>query len=87
MLDRRDGATERTLIDLLVNDFSPQSVYERSDVATRSEEGLPESRPSLWERGSRLVLRWRNTVAVSEWMSKRGKKLAFTWIRGRIVSP
>jgi 23S rRNA (cytosine1962-C5)-methyltransferase len=30
------------LIDLLVNDFLPESVYERSDVATRREEGLRE---------------------------------------------
>ena len=31
------------LINLLVKEFHPQSIYERSDVATRSEEGLPES--------------------------------------------
>jgi len=31
------------LTDLIVRDFRPQSVYERSDVATRREEGLPES--------------------------------------------
>jgi 23S rRNA (cytosine1962-C5)-methyltransferase len=30
------------LTDLLVDDFLPQSIYERSDVATRREEGLPE---------------------------------------------
>jgi 23S rRNA (cytosine1962-C5)-methyltransferase len=30
------------LTDLIVRDFCPQSVYERSDVATRQEEGLPE---------------------------------------------
>ncbi len=28
------------LIDLLVNQFSPESIYERSDAATRKEEGL-----------------------------------------------
>jgi len=31
------------LTDLVVRDFRPQSVYERSDVATRREEGLSES--------------------------------------------
>jgi 23S rRNA (cytosine1962-C5)-methyltransferase len=31
------------LTDLIVRDFRPQSVYERSDVATRREEGLSES--------------------------------------------
>ena len=33
---------KEALTDLLVNDFLPESVYERSDVATRREEGLPE---------------------------------------------
>ena len=32
----------------LVKEFHPQSVYERSDGATRSEEGLPESRGLLY---------------------------------------
>ena len=31
-----------SLTDLLVYEFHPQGVYERSDVATRREEGLPE---------------------------------------------
>jgi 23S rRNA (cytosine1962-C5)-methyltransferase len=31
------------LTDLIVRDFRPQSIYERSDVATRREEGLSES--------------------------------------------
>jgi 23S rRNA (cytosine1962-C5)-methyltransferase len=36
------------LSDLIVKDFRPQSVYERSDVATRREEGLSESRGLLF---------------------------------------
>ena len=36
------------LTDLIVKDFRPESVYERSDVATRREEGLPESRGLLF---------------------------------------
>ena len=36
------------LTDLIVKDFRPQSVYERSDVATRREEGLSESRGLLF---------------------------------------
>jgi 23S rRNA (cytosine1962-C5)-methyltransferase len=31
------------LTDLVARDFHPQSIYERSDVATRKEEGLAES--------------------------------------------
>ncbi len=31
------------LTQLLAKELDPQSIYERSDVATRSEEGLPES--------------------------------------------
>lgn len=36
------------LTEWLVKEFHPQSVYERSDGATRSEEGLPESRGLLY---------------------------------------
>ena len=36
------------LIDLLVNEFHPQSIYERSDVPTRKEEGLTEATGLLY---------------------------------------
>ncbi|PIV19963.1 MAG: 23S rRNA (cytosine(1962)-C(5))-methyltransferase RlmI [Deltaproteobacteria bacterium CG_4_8_14_3_um_filter_45_9] len=36
------------LTNLLVKEFHPQSIFERSDVATRSEEGLVESRGLLY---------------------------------------
>jgi 23S rRNA (cytosine1962-C5)-methyltransferase len=36
------------LTHLLVKEFHPQSIYERSDVATRSEEGLAESSGLLY---------------------------------------
>jgi 23S rRNA (cytosine1962-C5)-methyltransferase len=35
-------------VDLMVKHFHPQSIYERSDAATRREEGLPESRGLLF---------------------------------------
>jgi 23S rRNA (cytosine1962-C5)-methyltransferase len=35
-------------VDLMVDHFHPQSIYERSDAATRKEEGLPESRGLLF---------------------------------------
>jgi len=38
------------LIDLLVKELHPQSIYERSDVATRREEGLSESSGLLYGR-------------------------------------
>ena len=31
-----------TLVDLLISEFKPCSIYERSDVAMRREEGSPE---------------------------------------------
>ncbi len=34
---------KRLFTELMVSDFHPQSIYERSDGATRKEEGLPES--------------------------------------------
>jgi 23S rRNA (cytosine1962-C5)-methyltransferase len=36
------------LTNLLAKEFHPQSIYERSDVATRGEEGLKESSGSLY---------------------------------------
>jgi 23S rRNA (cytosine1962-C5)-methyltransferase len=36
------------LTESLVKEFHPQNLYERSDVATRSEEGLTESRGLLY---------------------------------------
>jgi len=43
-MDRLKGI----LTNLLVKKFRPQSVYERSDVATRSEEGMAESSGLLY---------------------------------------
>lgn len=41
---------KKILIDLLVNNFLPRSIYERSDVAMRREERLPESSGLLYGR-------------------------------------
>ncbi len=35
-------------VDLLVKHFNPKSIYERSDVPTRREEGLPEAKGFLY---------------------------------------
>jgi len=43
-MDRLKGL----LINLLVKEFRPRSIFERSDVATRSEEGLAESKGLLY---------------------------------------
>ena len=65
------------LINLLVKEFRPRSVYERSDVATRNEEGLAESSGLLYGKD------------VTEWMEieehgcrfrvnvKKGQKTGF----------
>jgi 23S rRNA (cytosine1962-C5)-methyltransferase len=42
-----DGLKEM-LINLLAKEFRPQSIYERSDVATRKEEGLAENSGLLY---------------------------------------
>ncbi len=34
---------KRMFVDLIASDFHPESIYERSDIATRGDEGLPES--------------------------------------------
>ncbi len=65
------------LIDLMVSDFHPQSIYERSDGATRREEGLSESSGLLFgkEISDRIEIeeygcRFRVNV-------KRGQKTGF----------
>ena len=39
-----------SLVDLLVSEFKPRSIYERSDVATRRQEDLPEATGLLFGR-------------------------------------
>jgi 23S rRNA (cytosine1962-C5)-methyltransferase len=36
------------VVDVLVKDFHPRTIYERSDVPTRRDEGLPETSGSLY---------------------------------------
>ena len=39
---------KKTIIDALVREFSPKGIYERSDVAVRQKEGLPEETGVLY---------------------------------------
>jgi len=39
---------KRLIVEILVNEFRPESIYERSDVATRREEGMAEARGLLY---------------------------------------
>ena len=66
-----------TITDLVVHEFLPQGVYERSDVTTRREEGLPEASGLLYgkEISDRIEIeeygcRFRVDV-------KRGQKTGF----------
>jgi 23S rRNA (cytosine1962-C5)-methyltransferase len=65
------------LTDLLVHTFHPQSIWERSDVATRKEEGLPEARGLLY--GKEI----QDSVEIEEYGCrfrvdvKRGQKTGF----------
>jgi len=40
--------SKEVVVRLLAQDFHPESIYERSDVSTRKEEGLPERRGLLY---------------------------------------
>ena len=42
------GRLKDLLVDLLIQQLHPESIYERSDLATRREEGLSESRGPLF---------------------------------------
>lgn len=41
---------KESLVGLLVNEFNPRSIYERSDLSTRGQEGLPEVTGLLFGR-------------------------------------
>ena len=39
---------KKVIIDALVKEFNPKGIYERSDVAVRKKEGLPEEKGLLY---------------------------------------
>jgi 23S rRNA (cytosine1962-C5)-methyltransferase len=72
-MDRLKGL----LINLLVKEFRPQSIFERSDVATRSEEGLAESRGLLYGKEVPEFIEIEEYGCLFEANVKKGQKTGF----------
>jgi 23S rRNA (cytosine1962-C5)-methyltransferase len=75
------------LTHLLVKEFHPQSIYERSDVATRGEEGLAESSGLLYgkdvpewieieEQGCRFRVNLKKGQKTGFYLDQRENRLA-----------
>jgi 23S rRNA (cytosine1962-C5)-methyltransferase len=78
--------TKKILTESLVKEFHPQSLYERSDVATRSEEGLTESSGLLYgknipefieieEYGCRFKANVKKGQKTGFYLDQRGNRL------------
>jgi 23S rRNA (cytosine1962-C5)-methyltransferase len=65
------------LVDLLVKEYSPKSIYERSDVATRKEEGLPQVSGLLHGKEISLPVEIREFNGRFHVDVKRGQKTGF----------
>jgi len=72
-MDRLKGI----LTNLLVKKFRPQSVYERSDVATRSEEGMAESSGLLYGKKVPEFIEIEENGCRFKANVKRGQKTGF----------
>ncbi len=64
-------------IDLLVNAFHPESIYERSDGAMRKEEGLPESKGLLYGKDVSDLTEIEEQGCRFEVRIKEGQKTGF----------
>jgi 23S rRNA (cytosine1962-C5)-methyltransferase len=68
---------KRGLADLLAEEFHPKSIYERSDLSTRREEGLSESRSLLYGKDVPDYVEIREGEARFRVDVKRGQKTGF----------
>jgi 23S rRNA (cytosine1962-C5)-methyltransferase len=65
------------LTELLVKEFYPQNVYERSDGATRSEEGLTESKGLLYGKNIPEFIEMEEYGCCFRVNVKKGQKTGF----------
>jgi 23S rRNA (cytosine1962-C5)-methyltransferase len=68
---------KRSLTDLLVSQFQPKSIYERSDVATRKEEGLAETSGLLYGQKVPDRIEIEELGCLFEVDVKKGQKTGF----------
>lgn len=67
---------KKTIVDALVRIFSPRGIFERSDVAVRAKEGLPEEKGVLYGEVPDEVLIQENGLMMSVDV-KNGQKTGY----------
>lgn len=65
------------LIDIILEEFSPRTIYERSDVTTRKEEGLEEVSGLLYGEDVPDLIEIQEYGAIFKVDIKRGQKTGF----------
>ena len=76
----------KEIVDALVREFSPKGIYERSDVAVRKKEGLPEETGTLYgeipewiqivENGIKMEVDVRNGQKTGYFLDQKENRLA-----------
>lgn len=77
---------KKTVVDALVKEFAPKGIYERSDVAVRQKEGLPEETGVLYgevpewveicENGIKMQVNLRNGQKTGYFLDQKENRFA-----------
>ena len=87
---------KNTIINALVNEFAPKGIYERSDVAVRQKEGLPEETGVLYgevpewiqitENGLKMAVNLRHGQKTGYFLDQKENRLAIRrYAKGEVL--
>ena len=87
---------KKTVVNALVEEFNPKGIYERSDVAVRKKEGLPEETGALYgevpdyveieENGLKMAVNVRNGQKTGYFLDQKENRFAVRrYAKGRVL--
>ena len=87
---------KKAIVQALVNEFSPKGIYERSDVAVRKKEGLPEESGVLFgevpdfveieENGLKMAVNVKSGQKTGYFLDQKENRLAVRrYAKGRVL--
>ena len=87
---------KKAIVNALVNEFSPKGIYERSDVAVRKKEGLPEETGVLYgdvpefveieENGLKMAVNVRNGQKTGYFLDQKENRFAVRrYAKGKVL--
>ena len=87
---------KKVIVDALVDEFHPKGIYERSDVAVRKKEGLPEEVGVLYgeipecveiiENGLKMTVNIRNGQKTGYFLDQKENRLATRrYAKGKVL--